>query len=80
MADNEFLPTYLGYFFVSLSVSDITTMVCGVIGKVVNVTADESVMVDGKLICVRSTPSHLTPTPTAIIKSPSVWAKHSEMD
>ena len=53
---------------------------CGVIGKVVNVTADESVMVDGKLICVRSTPSHLTPTPTAIIKSPSVWAKHSEMD
>lgn len=52
---------------------------CGVIGKVVNVTADESVMVDGKLICVRSTPSHLTPTPTAIIKSPSVWAKHSEM-
>ena len=49
MADNEFLPTYLGYFFVSLSVSDITTMVCGVIGKVVNVTADESVMVDGKI-------------------------------
>ena len=48
MADNEFLPTYLGYFFVSLSVSDITTMVCGAIGKVVNVTADESVMVDGK--------------------------------
>ena len=33
----------------------------------------------GKLICLRSTPSHLTPTPTAIIKSPSVWAKHSEM-
>ena len=32
-----------------------------------------------KLICLRSTPSHLTPTPTAIIKSPSVWAKHSEM-
>ena len=31
----------------------------------------------GKLICLRSTPSHLTPTPTAIIKSPSVWAKHS---
>lgn len=27
LADNEFLPTYLGYFFVSLSVSDITTMV-----------------------------------------------------
>ena len=26
LADNEFLPTYLGYFFVSLSVSDITTM------------------------------------------------------
>ena len=26
----------------------------------------------GKLICLRSTPSHLTPTPTAIIKSPSV--------
>ena len=52
---------------------------CGVIGKVVNVTADESVIVDGKLICLRSTLSHLTPTPTAIIKSPSVWAKHSEM-
>ena len=33
----------------------------------------------GKLICLRSTPSHLTPTPTAIIKSPSVWAKHFEM-
>ena len=33
----------------------------------------------GKLICLRPTPSHLTPTPTAIIKSPSVWAKHSEM-
>ena len=33
----------------------------------------------GKLICLRSTPSHLTPTPTAIIKSPSVWTKHSEM-
>ena len=32
-----------------------------------------------KLICLRSTPSHSTPTPTAIIKSPSVWAKHSEM-
>ena len=32
-----------------------------------------------KLICLRSTPSHLTPTPTAIIKSPSVWAKHFEM-
>ena len=43
---------------------------CGVIGKVVNVTADESVMVDA---------SHLTPTPTAIIKSPIVWVKHSEM-
>lgn len=27
LEDNEFLPTYLGYFFVSLSVSDITTMV-----------------------------------------------------
>lgn len=27
LADNEFLPTYLGYFFVSLGVSDITTMV-----------------------------------------------------
>jgi hypothetical protein len=26
LADNEFLPTYLGYFFVSLSVSDSTTM------------------------------------------------------
>jgi hypothetical protein len=26
LADNEFLPTYLGYFFVSLSVSDNTTM------------------------------------------------------
>lgn len=26
----------------------------------------------GKLICLRSTPSHLTPTPTAIIKSTSV--------
>ena len=24
-------------------------------------------------------PSYLTPTPTAIIKSPSVWAKLSEM-
>ena len=33
----------------------------------------------GKLICLRSTPSHLTPTPTAIIKSLSVWAKHSGM-
>ena len=32
-----------------------------------------------KLICLGSTPSHLTPTPTAIIKSPSVWAKRSEM-
>ena len=30
-----------------------------------------------KLICVRSMPSHLTPTPTAIIKSPSVWARRS---
>lgn len=27
LADNEFLPTYLGYFFVSLSISNITTMV-----------------------------------------------------
>lgn len=27
LADNEFLPTYLGYFFVSLSVSDDITMV-----------------------------------------------------
>lgn len=27
LADNEFLPTYLGYFFVSLSVSDNTTMI-----------------------------------------------------
>ena len=27
LADNEFLPTYLGYFFVSLSVSNHTTMV-----------------------------------------------------
>lgn len=26
LADNEFLPTYLGYFFVSLGISDITTM------------------------------------------------------
>lgn len=26
LADNEFLPTYLGYFFVSLSISDNTTM------------------------------------------------------
>lgn len=26
LADNEFIPTYLGYFFVSLSVSDDTTM------------------------------------------------------
>jgi hypothetical protein len=26
LADNEFLPTYLGYFFVSLSVPDSTTM------------------------------------------------------
>ena len=27
LADNEFLPIYLGYFFVSLSVSDNTTMI-----------------------------------------------------
>lgn len=27
LADNEFLPTYLGYFFVSLSVPDTTTMI-----------------------------------------------------
>lgn len=27
LADNEFLPTYLGYFFVSLSVSDNITMI-----------------------------------------------------
>lgn len=27
LADNEFLPTYLGYFFVSLSVSNIETMI-----------------------------------------------------
>jgi len=26
LADNEFIPTYLGYFFVSLSVADDTTM------------------------------------------------------
>ena len=26
LADNEFLPTYLGYFFVSLSASDLNTM------------------------------------------------------
>ena len=32
----------------------------------------------GKLICLRSTPSHLTPTPTAIIRSQSVWARHFE--
>ena len=28
LADNEFIPTYLGYFFVSLSVADNVTMVC----------------------------------------------------
>ena len=44
-----------------------------------SVAADESVMVDGKVDMFKSTPSHLTLTPTAIIKSPSVWAKHSEM-
>ena len=27
LADNEFIPTYLGYFFVSLSVADNVTMV-----------------------------------------------------
>lgn len=27
LADNDFLPTYLGYFFVSLSISDSTTIV-----------------------------------------------------
>ena len=27
LADNEFLPTYLGYFFVSLSISDYITMI-----------------------------------------------------
>lgn len=27
LADNEFLPTYLGYFFVSLSILDTTTMI-----------------------------------------------------
>lgn len=27
LADNEFLPTYLGYFFIAVSVSDITTMI-----------------------------------------------------
>ena len=27
LADNEFLPVYLGYFFVSISVNDFTTMI-----------------------------------------------------
>ena len=30
-----------------------------------------------KLICLRSMPSHLTPTPTVITRSPSVWARRS---
>lgn len=45
----------------------------------VNVTAAENVMVDGKIDMSKVTPSHLTSTPTSIIKSPSVWAMHSEM-
>lgn len=28
LEDNTFLPTYLGYFFVSLGITDITTMIC----------------------------------------------------
>lgn len=52
---------------------------CGVIGKVVNVTADESAMADGKLICLRSTPSPLTPTPMATTKLPSAWERRSTM-
>ncbi len=52
---------------------------CGVIGKVSMSLPMRALWWMEKLICLRSTPSHLTPTPTAIIKSPSVWAKHSEM-
>ena len=33
----------------------------------------------GKLICLRSTPSPLTPTPMATTKLPSAWERRSEM-
>ena len=41
---------------------------CGVIGKIVNVTADESVLKMEKWIFLWSMPLHSTRTPTAIIK------------